>query len=92
MASLAGSSRRGIFKVKFFDYPGQTLLVKWKDLQDVTALEIWQPSTHDGKLSPVLFGHPCSMESKCNFLDEALVVLFQATNLHRCFTSSWIIT
>jgi hypothetical protein len=35
------------FKVKFLDYPGQTLLVKWKNLQDVTALEIWRPSTHD---------------------------------------------
>jgi hypothetical protein len=30
------------FKVEFLDYPGQTLLVKWQDLQDVTTLEIWQ--------------------------------------------------
>jgi hypothetical protein len=29
------------FKVEFPDYPGQTLLVKWKYLQDATALEIW---------------------------------------------------
>jgi hypothetical protein len=30
------------FKVEFLDYPGQTLLVKWKDLRDITTLNIWQ--------------------------------------------------
>jgi hypothetical protein len=30
------------FTVELLDYPGQTILVKWKDLQDVTALEIWR--------------------------------------------------
>ncbi len=58
------------FKVESPDYPGQTLLVKWKDLQDATALEIWQPSTQDNKLTPVLFGRPCSMESTCDLLEE----------------------
>jgi hypothetical protein len=57
------------FKVEFLDYPGQTMLVKWKDLQDITALEIWQlPRACDDKLALVLFGHPHSMESKCDSL------------------------
>jgi hypothetical protein len=60
------------FKVEFLDYRGQTLLVKWKDLQDATALEIWRPSTRDDKLTPVSFGRPRSMESKCNLLEESL--------------------
>jgi hypothetical protein len=30
------------FTVEFLDYPGQTILVKWRDLQDVANLEIWQ--------------------------------------------------
>jgi hypothetical protein len=63
------------FKVEFLDYPGQSLLVKWKDLQDATALEIWRPSTRNDKLTPVLFGRPCSMESKCNLLEEALCAI-----------------
>jgi hypothetical protein len=63
------------FKVEFLDYPGQTLLVKWKDLQDATALEIWRPSTCNDKLTPVLFGRPCSMESKCDLLDKALCTI-----------------
>jgi hypothetical protein len=60
------------FKVEFLDYPGQTLLVLWKYIQDITTLEIWLPINCDDKLSPVSFGHPCSMESKRNLLDEAL--------------------
>jgi hypothetical protein len=63
------------FKVEFLDsYPGQTLLVKWKDLQDIITLETWQLSTHANTLAPVSFGWSyCSMmESKCDFLDEAL--------------------
>jgi hypothetical protein len=46
IASLAGGSRReGEFKVEFvFGLPWTKQLfwvVKWKDLQDVTTLEIW---------------------------------------------------
>ncbi len=59
----------------FLDYPDQTFLVKWKDFQDVTALEVWQLSSCHDKLAPVLFGHPCSMESKCDFLDETLAAV-----------------
>jgi hypothetical protein len=60
------------FKVEFLDFPGQMFLVKWKDLQDITVLKIWQLFTCVDSLDPVLFGHPHSMESKCGFLDEAL--------------------
>jgi hypothetical protein len=57
------------FKVQFLNYLGQTSLVKWKDLQDVTALAIWRLATRDDILAPILFGRSCSMESKCDFLD-----------------------
>jgi hypothetical protein len=32
------------FKVEFLDCPGQTLLVKWKDLQDATSPSLFQAS------------------------------------------------
>jgi hypothetical protein len=63
------------FTVELLDYPGQTILVKWKDLQDVTALEIWRLATRKDALPPILFGRPCTMESKCDDLDEALVAV-----------------
>jgi hypothetical protein len=60
------------FTVEFLDYPGQTTLVKGRDLQDITALEIWYLVTQQDSLPPISFGHPCSFETKCYDLDEAL--------------------
>jgi hypothetical protein len=53
------------FTVEFIDYPGQTAVVKWKDLQDTSSLEIWRLATRDDTLPPILFGCPHSMEAKC---------------------------
>jgi hypothetical protein len=60
------------FTVELLDYPGQTILIKLKDLQDVTALEIWHLATQKDALPPIFFGRPCSMEVKCDNLNEAL--------------------
>jgi hypothetical protein len=60
------------FTVEFLDYPGQTILVKWRDLQDVQNLEIWRLATRNDSLQPISFGQPCSMESKCDDLATAL--------------------
>jgi hypothetical protein len=60
------------FTVELLDYPGQTILVKWKDLQDVNALEIWRLATRKDALPPISFGHPRSMEAKCDDLNDAL--------------------
>jgi hypothetical protein len=60
------------FSVELLDYPGQTVLVKWKDLQDVRNLEIWKLATRNDCLHPVTFGQPRSMESKSDDLDNAL--------------------
>jgi hypothetical protein len=58
------------FSVEFSDYPGQTTLVKWKDIQDTKALEIWRLATRHGSLPRILFGRPRSMEAKCIDLDK----------------------
>jgi hypothetical protein len=60
------------FTVEFLDYPGQTILVKWRDLQDVQNLEIWRLATRNNSLQPISFGRPDSMESKCDDLATAL--------------------
>jgi hypothetical protein len=60
------------FTVEFLDYPGQTTLVKWKDLQDTLTLEIWCLTTRHDTLPPILFGRPRSMEVKCDDFDKAL--------------------
>jgi hypothetical protein len=61
------------FTVEFIDYPGQTVLVKWKDLQEVKNLEVcWHLATRKDYLHPISFGRPRSMEAKCDNLDEAL--------------------
>jgi hypothetical protein len=61
------------FTVEFLDYPGQTTLVKWKDLkEDTAALEIWRLATRHDTLAPILFGCPRSMEAKCLDFDQAL--------------------
>jgi hypothetical protein len=60
------------FSIELLDYPGQTVLIKWKDLQDVRNLEIWKLATRKDLLHPVTFGQPRSMESKSYDLDNAL--------------------
>jgi hypothetical protein len=61
------------FTVEFLDYPGQTVLVKWKDLQDARNLEVWRLATRNDSLHPISFGHPHStMEAKCDNLNQAL--------------------
>jgi hypothetical protein len=60
------------FLVEFLDYPGQTTLVKWKDLQDLNALEIWRLATRHDSLPMILFGRPHSMEAKVDYFQEAL--------------------
>jgi hypothetical protein len=62
--------------VELLDYPGQTILVKWKDLQNVTTLEIWHLATRKDAPPPLSFGRPCTMESKCDDLEEALVAVY----------------
>jgi hypothetical protein len=42
------------FTVEFRDYPGQTILVRWHDLQDVANLDIWRLPTSNSLL-PILF-------------------------------------
>jgi hypothetical protein len=59
--------------VEFLDYPGQTTLVKWKDLQDTSSsLEIWRLATRDDALLPISFGRPRSMEAKCDDFSKSL--------------------
>jgi hypothetical protein len=60
------------FTVEFLNYPGQTILVKWRDLQDVQNLEIWRLATQNNSHQPISFGRPRSMESKCDDLAIAL--------------------
>jgi hypothetical protein len=59
------------FSVEFLDYTGQTTLVKWKDLQDATAIEIWQLVTQHDTLPTISFGLPHSMEAKVDALPYA---------------------
>jgi hypothetical protein len=61
------------FTVEFIDYPGQTAVVKWKDLQDTSSLEIWRLATRDDTLPPISFGCPRSMEAKCEAFGDALL-------------------
>jgi hypothetical protein len=44
------------FTVEFLDYPGQTILVKWRDLQDVQNIEILRLTTRNDSLQPISFG------------------------------------
>jgi hypothetical protein len=60
------------FTIELLDYPGQTILVKWKHLQEVLNLKIWRLATRKDLLHPITLGLPCSMESKCDNFEQAL--------------------
>jgi hypothetical protein len=44
------------FTVEFLDYPGKTIPVKWRNLQDVANLEIRRLTTRNNWLLPLSFG------------------------------------
>jgi hypothetical protein len=60
------------FSIEFADYPGQTTIVKWKDIQETKSVEIWRLATRQDSLHPISFGRPRSMEAKSVHLEDAL--------------------
>jgi hypothetical protein len=60
------------FSAEFLDYPGQTTLVKWKEIQVIKALQLWCLATRHDSVPTISFGRSCLMEAKCNALDETL--------------------